>query len=214
MAGDEKTAQSTLRHADHVCVLYETREEEIRIVTDFVREGLAAGERCLCLCGQAPDVFRQAMWEGGIGVDEAEGGGALVLLAAKEAYLSDGAFDAQRMLSMMDHALEDAQEANFAGLRIAGDMTWLLDAPPGADQLLEHEALVNQVFAGARGMALCFYHRRRTPRQILDQALSTHPLVVLGGRLRPNQFYLSPAVARARRPHDADVDWKIRELER
>ena len=49
-----------------------------------------------------------------------------------------------------------------------GDMSWLLADPPGADELVAYEAMLNEFFVGAPACGMCQYPRGRLPAHILD----------------------------------------------
>ena len=74
-------------------------------------------------------------------------------------------------------------------------MSWLLSNPPGADQILEYEALLNKFFDGVRAAGMCQYHRGRLATHLLDHALATHASVIVDRCHRPNPFYELPAAA-------------------
>lgn len=59
----------------------------------------------------------------------------------------DGRFDSERMLRMLNEAVEAALNDGFAGLRTCGDMSWLLDDAPGTQHVVEYESLLNQFFS-------------------------------------------------------------------
>jgi len=42
-------------------------------------------------------------------------------------------------------------------------MSWLADTPPGAQQVIEYEAVLNQLFRNVHGLGMCQYDRKRLP---------------------------------------------------
>lgn len=107
------------------------------------------------------------------------------------------------MISMLHAAVKDALDAGFAGLRAAGDMSWLLDEADGSQRIAEYEARLNDFYPSSRALGLCQYNRTRLPAPALDHSLATHPHVRVDGNiLLENPFYENPEVARTRR---ADV---------
>jgi len=120
------------QQGDHVCTLYSTPEEQLQAALEYIRGGLARGERCLyVVCEHESDEFREALRRGGIDVDAEEKRGALLLLTKHDGHLKGGTFDPDRMISMLTTAVNDALSAGFAGLCAAGDMSWLLTRRPG-----------------------------------------------------------------------------------
>lgn len=71
-------------------------------------------------------------------------------------------------------------------------MEWALEDYPGVDQLLEYEARVNDVLAKYKGPAVCVYDLTKFGAEILIDVLRTHPMVIIGGTLRENPFFVPP----------------------
>jgi hypothetical protein len=118
------------------------------------------------------------------------------------------------MLQRLNDAVEAALNNGFSGLRTCGDMSWLLQDPPGADQVLEYEALLNQFFQSVRAAGMCQYDRRRLPAHLIDHALTTHSSAVIDGFHKPNPFYRPAAIAVSRTAQPSDLNWKLAELRR
>ncbi len=199
---------------DHVCTLFISPEEQLAAAIEYIREGLAQGERCLYVCcDRGADEFRAALKQARIAVDAEEARGALVLLTKHEGHLQGGTFDPDRMIAMLQKVLKDALKAGYTGLRAGGDMSWLLDEAPGSEKLAEYEARLNHFFESNHAIGLCMYSVQRMPPAILDHCLATHKFVRMEGPiLLSNPFYELPeeAVWRAAKP--AEVAQKLRHL--
>ena len=202
------------RQGEHICSIYESFEEQVATAADYLADGLRGGERVLYAAESdvALDRFRATLDGAGIDVPTAEKHGALLLLTHAEAHLSGGVFDCERMLGFLNEAMEAAGDDGFAGLRTCGDMSWLLADAPGAERVVEYEAHLTLFFHRARGAGMCQYDRRRLPMRLVDQALATHPSVVIDGVHKANGFYRPPEEARAHAGNGADVPWKLAEL--
>lgn len=196
--------------------MYETREEQLRVAALYVADGLGKGERCLYAGRSAHHLnqFRECLSHLINDVRGAETRGALVLVTSDEAHLAGGTFDCERMLGMLNEMLAETLDAGFPILRTCGDMSWLLDDPPGATQIVEYEALLNHFFENAHGMGMCQYDKARLPLALIDHALATHATVVLDNEHTPNPFYRPAAVSIGRSARPLDVDWKLGELRR
>ena len=178
---------------DHVCLVYSSREEQLAAVVPYVRLGLAAGERCVCIA-DAGGIAELGAALGAAGVDtEAQAGrGALALLTPRGAYLRDGAFDPDDMIAFLTAETERALADGFRALRVTGEMTWVLAGAPGSDRLVEYEAQLNRFFPGHEAGAICQYDRKRFPPEVLLDVIRTHPLVITGRTLCRNRHYLHP----------------------
>ena len=104
-----------------------------------------------------------------------------------------GDFDPQRTLAIFSDAIEGALKDGFKGFRAAADMSWALRLRGGAQRLIAYEALLKSLFSSSRATGLCLFHRRRTPRRVVDGILATHPIAHVSGTFHQNPFY-DPAV--------------------
>ena len=205
---------NAFRLGEHICVLYETEAEQLAIAAEYLADGLRAGERAFYVAESDAALarFRAALTRLGINAAAMVKRGALVEATHDEAHLADGSFDSERMLRLLNEAIEAALDDGLKGLRACGDMSWLLKEPAGASQIVEYEALLNQFFDGVLGAGMCQYDIRRLPPDLIDHALATHSTVVLDGKHKLNRFYRPPSIAMNRTPKPADLSWKLSEL--
>jgi hypothetical protein len=179
------------RHGDHVCALFDTIEEQLTIAAAFITDGLRNGERCL-YAGEsvaALDHFARYLQGHGLNAQVEQERGALILLTKEQAHLSGGQFDSERMLQMLNDGVETALNDGYTALRTCGDMSWLLDDPPGSSQVVEYEALVTALFRSVRGIAMCQYDRTRLPASVIEHALGTHPSTFIKNEHCANLHY-------------------------
>ena len=70
-----------LRHGDHLCLIYEDRAEQMAAAVPFIRDGIAAGERCAYVAAdQTLEEVAAALSAAGVDVQAAKQRGALLLL--------------------------------------------------------------------------------------------------------------------------------------
>lgn len=203
------------QQGDHVCTLFSSPDEQIHAASDYIRGGLARGERCLYTCGEhTPGAFRGSLRAAGIDTAAEEKRGSLILITKPEGHLKGGSFKASRTIEMLNGAVRDALKAGFAGLCAAGDMTWLLDEAPDSHEIVEYEALLNHFYASNRALGLCQYNRHRVSAKILDTCLATHRHIrVEGPMILENPFYELPEDAMTI-PRDGDgIEDKIAQLD-
>jgi hypothetical protein len=165
----------------HICSVYDSRDEQLRVAVAFISEGLQVGERCLYVASTDADLdaFRALLSSGGVETSVAEASGALLLRTSAEAHLQSGYFDAEQMLGLLNAALEDALNAGYAGLRTCGDMSWLLEEPVGAGHVIEYELLLNPFFQNVRALGMCQYDRSRLPAPLVASAIDAHACALL-----------------------------------
>lgn len=195
---------SRMRAGDHYCGIYRTDEDHGRIVVDFVREGVARGEKMLYLVNiHTAAHVEKVLGEAGIDVAPLLASGQLAILAAKEAYLKDGEFVPQKMIDLLRTMTEEALAQGYPALRATGEMTWALAGDPGCERLVEYEALLNNFFPGSKCIAFCQYDRRRFDAEMLTDILHTHPKVLFGteGYDNSEMYFVPPdAFLEADRP--------------
>ena len=203
-------------HGDHACVIYSEGSELIAVVASFLSQGLRERERCWYAASSPSELFdlRLALQARDVAVTPAEECGSLRLVTSAEVYLDDGTFDPDRVLQELRDAIPAAVHDGFTGLRVAGEMSWALATKPGTDRLIEYEKEAERMLRCANAVAVCLYHRRRTPAALLDGALASHPLAGVGELPRPNAFYRPKAIADLRVPQPDDVCWKLKHLQR
>jgi len=86
-------------------------------------------------------------------------------------------------------------------------MGWALIDLPGVEDLLEYEARVNNMMRKHDAPVICAYDASKFSAGIAMDVMRTHPLVIIGGVLQENPFYVPPdefleeiRAARSRRP--------------
>jgi signal transduction histidine kinase/CheY-like chemotaxis protein len=184
---------ATLRTHDHVCLIYESDDDQRRAILPFLEHGLARNERCLCIADSATvSAVGAALRGGGIDVDGASSRGALAIATEREAYLAGGRFDPDAMIALGAGASQQAVSDGYAALRIAGEMRWALGGDPGSDRIMEYEVKVNERLPSMPCLALCQYDRRRFGPEVIRDVIRTHPLVIVNGRVCRNFYYVPP----------------------
>lgn len=211
---------STLRHrlaalqqGDHLCLLYDDPAERVATVVEYLRIGLERNEQCLYVCsGVTCGEFLESLRQAGVLTPALEARRAVLVMDKMDSYLLGGEFVGERMVEMLNDAVEAALHSGFTGLRAAGDMTWILDAAPGTDTVAAYEALVNQFYPTARALGLCLYDVNRIPTGALEGAILTHPRAVVDGHICANPFFEPAATSFARMPHPSEIARKVRQI--
>jgi hypothetical protein len=71
-------------------------------------------------------------------------------------------------------------------------MEWALEDHEGASDLIEYEAKFSLMHKGGRDPVICTYDLTRFSGDIIMGVLRTHPMVILGGVLQVNPFFIPP----------------------
>jgi hypothetical protein len=166
---------------DHYCGIYRTDDDHRAIIVDYIREGVRKQEKMFYIVNiQTAAQLKATLAQANIDVDELVDSRQLVILTAKEAYLRDGQFDPDKMISLLGEETENALAEGYTALRATGEMTWALAGEPGSERLVEYESRLNEFFPNKKCYAVCQYDRRRFDSQMLLDILHTHPKVLYG----------------------------------
>lgn len=186
----------TLRPGDHICSVYDTDDQLVETVADFLNEGLTRGERCWYVpAGAEAGAIRAAMERLGVDVAAESTRSALHLLDSNDTYTVRGGFDPEQTMRVFSEAIEQALTDGFKGFRAAAEMSWALEIDDGAEAVIAYESLLRMLFSTAPATGLCLYDRRRMPSVLVHGALLTHPIVASGGMFVPNGAYDSTVMA-------------------
>ena len=179
------------RPGTHLCALYSSPVERDRLLFPFLRAGMSEGAKCLCLTDELdPEAVRaRAVGEAAAGhraPDE-----QLEVDRASDVYLKSGRFSVEHMISVLCDTLA-AIDGNFPALRAAGEMSWVLPQPPGADDFFAYESALNRIATEEPAVFMCLYDLRRCAVSMLVDVLRTHPTVLVDRMVLYNPHYVSP----------------------
>jgi signal transduction histidine kinase len=194
-----REAIEELGPTDHVCALYDRRDDELAIAVSYIRAGLDREELCLSVVDDGGESILAALASEGVDVDAEMRRGRLVF----ERPLEQG-LETRDMLEKIEEYAAASRNAGHSGFRIVGEMTWTLDG--GLKALAEFEARLNlnRVWERHACTGLCQFDVRRFPPEALREMIVLHPLVVIGDQICRNPFYVPPE-------HYLSPDWPLHE---
>jgi DNA-binding CsgD family transcriptional regulator len=181
-----------IRPGTHMCALYSGPAERDKLLFPFMREGIREGDKCLYLIDDAEPASvhdRIASRQNGYSRRESE---QLEVDRASDVYLRSGRFSVEQMTSFLSGRLTEVAETEFLLLRAAGEMTWVLPQPQGAEDFFVYESAVNQIVEDKPAVFMCMYDLQRCGVSMLVDVLKTHPKVLLDGMVLENPNYLTP----------------------
>jgi signal transduction histidine kinase len=196
--------------ADHVCTLYDDRDEEVAIAVAYVRAGLDRDELCVCVVDDGGKRILDALASEGVDVDAHTRAGRLVVF---EKPLAQG-LQTRDMLGKIEQYARDARPAGHAGFRIVGEMTWALDGDLKALAEFEARLNLNRVWERHACAGLCQFDLRRLAPETVREMLIVHPLVVVGDRVCRNPYYVPPELYLSRDWPVHEAEWMMKNLER
>jgi hypothetical protein len=185
-----------LERGDHICAFHFGEAERDEIVLPYLRAGLVAGDKCVCVVDQtAPSEIVAGLveHEGSLDVDTCVRSRQLEVLGVDDAYLRGGAFSTAEMLAFFRQAVGTAITTDgYDFARITGEARWVFRDPPGAEEFIEYESELNDFVPEFPQAVLCLYDLAHFGGTTLVDVLRTHPKLLLGGLIIENPHYLTP----------------------
>jgi hypothetical protein len=116
------------------------------VLLPFIKEGFDQGDKAFHIVDPAHHTEHLRRLENaGIEVTEAQAKRQLEVRRWEEAYLRDGHFDQNRMLSLIQEVLQRGKAEGFPLTRLVANMEWALEDRPGVHDIVEYETRLNYV---------------------------------------------------------------------
>ena len=184
---------NTLGQNRHICAFFNGIDEEHRVLRSFIKEGLDRGEKAFHVVDpELRDEHLKLLAEAGINVPRAIDTGQLEVWRWQDAYLRGDHFDQDAMLALIEEVLQSADTAGYPLTRLLANMEWALLDKPGVDNLVEYEARLNYVLPKYDDPVVCTYDLTKFGASVTMDILRTHPVVIIGGVLQENPFFVPP----------------------
>jgi hypothetical protein len=177
----------------HICAFFNSIDEEHRVLRSFIKEGLDRGEKAFHVVDpELRDKHLKLLAEADINVSRAIDTGQLEVRRWQDAYLRGDHFDQNAMLALIEEVLQSADTAGYPLTRLLAHMEWALVDKPGVENLVEYEARLNYVLPKYEDPVICTYDLSKFPANLVMDIMRTHPVVIIGGILQENPFFIPP----------------------
>ncbi len=184
---------ATLTQYRHVCAFFHNRDEEYRALLPFITEGFERGEKAFHIVDpKLRENHLERLGSSGIKVKETEQTGQLEVWNWDDAYLRDGHFDQYRMLALIQEVLDKGKSGPFALSRWVAHMEWALEDRPGVNDIVEYETRANDILRKYPDTLVCTYDTAKFGGGIVVDIMRTHPMIIIGGVLQENPFFVPP----------------------
>jgi hypothetical protein len=186
-------APDALAENRHVCAFFNGIDEQHRVLDRFINDGIIQGDKAFHIVDperRAEHLRRLA--DAGIGVEGAVESGQLEVRPWHDCYLRGDTFDEQGWLSTFEGVLDSGQAEGYAHTRLLAQMEWALEDLPGVENLIQYEAKLNQIIGDRDDTVICAYDLSKFGAATVMNALRTHPVVIIGGLMHRNPFYVAP----------------------
>jgi MEDS: MEthanogen/methylotroph, DcmR Sensory domain len=175
-------ASSQLDETRHVCAFFNSDDEEYRVLLPFIKGGLQCGNKAIHVVNpyQRQEHLQRLAT---IGIDAA---------AAEQSGQLDGRFDADRMIAVFEQLASGNSTGEYPLSCICCRMDWAVEDQSLIDDVIEFESRVNDVWRHHEDAVICTYHLGQFRGDEVIDIMRTHPMVVIGGILHQNPFYIPP----------------------
>jgi hypothetical protein len=186
-------AGSQLNETRHVCAFFNSNDEAYGVLLPFIKDGFDCGDKAIHVVN--PDQHEDhlnRLAAAGIDASTARRRGQLELRTNTEAYLRDGRFDPDRMLELFEQLASGNAKEGFPLSRIVCQMDWAVEGRSCVEGLVEFESRVNDVWRRHEDAVICVYDLAKFGGSTVIDILRTHPMVIIGGILQQNPFFVPP----------------------
>ena len=186
-------AGSQIDQSRHVCAFFHSPDEEYRVLLPFMKDGFQSGHKAIHVVknDQRQDHL-QRLTAAGIDTAAAQHRGQLEIRTDADVYLPEGRFDVDRMIAAFDQLASGAGAREFPLSRICCRMDWVVEGGSHLDDVIEFESRVNEVWNRHDDAVICTYQLGKFGGDAVLDILRTHPMVVIGGFLQQNPFFMPP----------------------
>jgi hypothetical protein len=193
----------------HICAFFNGMDEHYRVLRSFITSGFEHGDKAFHLVD--PDLREdhlRRLVDAGIDVDEAIESGQLEVAPWQDGPLKGDRFDQDAWVEGFERVLQAGPAAGYAQTRYLAQMEWALEDLAGLEEMMEFESRVNYVVPKYSDAVICSYDLSKFSASTVMYALRTHPLVIIGGLLQENPFYMEPdqLLREIREQRSAQVD--------
>jgi DcmR-like sensory protein len=191
--GSVQCAGGSLGQHRHICAFFNDFDEQHRVLRSFIKEGFERGDKAFHIVDPSlREDHLQRLAEAGIDVKRARGTGQLEMRHWQDAYLRDDRFDQDAMLALLEEVLQSAAAAGYPLTRFVSRVEAALVNKAGVDSWLEYETRVNYVVPKYDDPVICTYDLSKFSASIVMDMMRTHPVVIIGGVLQENPFFVPP----------------------
>src|SRR5438477_4162418 len=195
MASDETSLEVAPSTFDgrHICAFFNGMDEHYRVLRSFITDGFDRGDKAFHLVDpERREDHLQPLADAGIYVDEATASGQLEVHPWQDGPRHGDHFDQDTWLAGFEDVLQSGPASGYAKTRFLAQMEWALVDMPGIDDMIEFETRVNHVVPKYDNAVICSYDLSKFGASTMMYALRTHPVVIIGGLLHENPFYVDP----------------------
>ena len=180
-------------HRGHICAFFNSIDEQRRVLRPFVKNGFEQRDKAYHLVDPAQrEEHLRWLADAGIDVGNAMSTGQLEVRPWQDGPLHDVSLDPDTWMVNFEQALQVGSAAGYAHTRFVSHMEWALGPRWEDVDLFEFETRLNYVIPKYEDWVICSYNLVEFGASVMMDAMRTHPVVIIGGLLHENPFYVPP----------------------
>jgi ABC-type transporter Mla MlaB component len=164
-----------VRPGEHACCHFAHADDRERLAVAFVRDRLRRGDKVVYFFdGDDAAALVSRLERLDPGFEAAVARGQFEVRQARDAYIPDGRFEADRMLALLREEHDRARADGYTGLSVTGEMPDAVCELPGGEQLGAYEARIASDIDAPSYSVLCQYDHGGFGRGLLSGVIEAH----------------------------------------
>lgn len=187
-------AGSVLGAQRHVCAFFHNPDEQYRVLLPFIKEGFECGDRAFHVVDpKLREEHLRRLESAGIVVTATQHRRQLEVATVEETFLRNGRFNPDAVLALIQETLKTGATFGFPFTRFIAHVAGrILEDGSNADEWIKCEARLNSILPRYNDPVICVYDLAKLGGAVVVDVLRTHPMVVIGGLLHENPFFVPP----------------------
>ena len=166
-----------VRPGEHACCHFAQADDRERLAVAFVRDRLHRGDKVVYFFdGDDAAALVARLERLDPGFEPAMTSGQFEIRRARDAYIPDGCFEADRMLALLREEHDRAHAEGYSGLSVTGEMPDVISELPGGEQLGAYEARIAGDIDEPSYSVLCQYDHGRFGPGLLSDVIDAHAI--------------------------------------
>jgi ABC-type transporter Mla MlaB component len=166
-----------VRPGEHACCHFAQADDRERLAVAFVRDGLHRGDKVVYFFdGDDAAALMARLKRLDPAFEPAMRRGQFEIRRARDAYVPNGCFEADRMLALLREEHDRARAEGYGGLSVTGEMPGVICELPGGEQLGAYEARIEGDIDAPSYSVLCQYDHGRFGPELLSDVIEAHTI--------------------------------------
>jgi len=163
----------------HYCLLYNSKDDLISLLTQYFKHGLENNEFCIWVASDnaVREKARQALSEATPYIDDYQKKGQIEFANSREWYLKDGSFQSDLIFKRWYDRLGNSISHGYKGMRVTGDVGWFDEV--AWQGVVDYEVHLNDVIPHERLVAICSYPLEKLTVSKLIDIMRSHELAIV-----------------------------------